>query len=302
MSKQSNDFQRLVKRIYNQIVPLGAKVTESAMVWDKSAETQREVDILVEYSYAGHPCNFVVECRDRSKKDSVEWIDGLIGKVRDLQVDKVIAVSSSGFSKSAQRKARAVNIETISMKDAEAIDWSKYKIRPAVLWFGDEEYTLHDVQVCTGDCFRSVTPAELEAQVYVQGEEAGSLKGLIERYFKKYLIPEIEKYKSKNMLEIFKTRDDLNKFLHVETEKHWPKICYLINQERNPLDRIKFIVYGKRQLFQGEQVHNQYMENAISSSTICDGEGNVCESLVVQNSETGEIKASLTKRKKEESA
>jgi hypothetical protein len=98
---RSNEFQRLVKVIYEQIKPEGASVTESAMLREKGSSTEREVDVLVEARLADTVVRLAVECRDRSRRDDIEWIDQLIGKYRDLPVDKIIAVSASGVTKSA---------------------------------------------------------------------------------------------------------------------------------------------------------------------------------------------------------
>ena len=39
-------------------------------------------------------------------KDDIEWIDALVGKFKDLDVHKVLAVSRSGFTRAALKKAR----------------------------------------------------------------------------------------------------------------------------------------------------------------------------------------------------
>ena len=97
MPKRTNDFQTLIKTIYDQIVPDGGKVTESGMVQDKEAGILREVDILVEYKYAGHEFSFVLECRDRSRAESVEWIDGLVGKFWRGRMNRSGTMKSNPF-------------------------------------------------------------------------------------------------------------------------------------------------------------------------------------------------------------
>jgi hypothetical protein len=74
MPRRTNTFQSLVKTIYEQIVHTGGVVTESAEVWDKEAGILHEVNILIRYEYAGHEFNFVVKCRDQSRKETVEWV------------------------------------------------------------------------------------------------------------------------------------------------------------------------------------------------------------------------------------
>jgi len=70
MPKRTNEFQELITTVYEQITHQGGRVTESGMVFDKDANILREVDILVEYRYAHHDFKLVIECRDRSRKDS----------------------------------------------------------------------------------------------------------------------------------------------------------------------------------------------------------------------------------------
>jgi hypothetical protein len=36
-----------------------------------------------------------VECRDYTRQQNIQWVDQLIGKYKDLKVNKIIAVSSS---------------------------------------------------------------------------------------------------------------------------------------------------------------------------------------------------------------
>lgn len=93
------------------------------MVIENSSKATREVDILLEQQAFGLKLLIGVECRGRSRKGDVEWIDGLIGKYHDLPVKKIIAVSSSGFSKTAKQKAEAHNIETLHLQEALAADW-----------------------------------------------------------------------------------------------------------------------------------------------------------------------------------
>jgi hypothetical protein len=116
--KRSNNFQRLIASIEMQLAPIGAVVTESKLIKEKSSDTEREVDIAIESNVGQHNVLIAIECRDRSRPANLEWIDGLIGKYRDLPVEKVVAVSRSGFTKAAIRKAEEVNISTVALESA----------------------------------------------------------------------------------------------------------------------------------------------------------------------------------------
>jgi hypothetical protein len=88
MPKRTNDFQQLITMIYSKIVPKDTLVTESALLHDKDTGALREVDILLEHRVAHLNIKVMMECRDRKRKDTVTWIDELIGKAKSLPVDK----------------------------------------------------------------------------------------------------------------------------------------------------------------------------------------------------------------------
>jgi hypothetical protein len=80
MPQRSNEFQQLIHHIHTQMASLDAKVTESALLKERDSDAKREVDILIEDEVAGVKVRIAVETRDRSRPDTLEWIDGLVGK------------------------------------------------------------------------------------------------------------------------------------------------------------------------------------------------------------------------------
>jgi hypothetical protein len=120
--KRSNEFQKLVLYIYSMTAGAQAKVTESAILLEDGTGAEREVDILIEYQLAGHALNMAIECRDRSRVDTLGWIDELIGKFERLKVDKIVAVSATGFSADAKVKAQKANIDILTLEEASQVD------------------------------------------------------------------------------------------------------------------------------------------------------------------------------------
>jgi hypothetical protein len=129
--KRTNPFQRLIKIIESQLWS-EAELTESAVVGG------REIDILIEHRAGGTEFRVAIECRDHQRTQSVQWVDSLIGKygTRDPSqgvvpvAHKVIAVSSSGFSKSAYEKAQSsdVGLELLTLGEAENVEWGDFEI------------------------------------------------------------------------------------------------------------------------------------------------------------------------------
>jgi hypothetical protein len=102
------------------------------MIKERGSLVEREVDVLIQLRACGTDLHIAVECRGGKHKDDILWIDQLIGKYRDLDVHKVIAVSRSGFSAPAIEKANANRIETLTLEQALDTDWPSQFERLAI--------------------------------------------------------------------------------------------------------------------------------------------------------------------------
>jgi hypothetical protein len=290
MPQRTNDFQRLIKTIYEQIVPEGATVTESGLVFDKDAETLREVDILVEYKYAGHQFRFIVECRDRSRPATVEWIDSLVGKANSLDVNKVIAVSSRGFAKAAIEKASKNGIEALSLKEATEADWKRFYIKPGITVVSDDNLKLEDVLYVRDSDYHSVAELGWDSAVEIDGVTAGELLEFIQYTFYEHVVPEINVYKKDHFSELFKTRADIDKPLLVELNYEWPGIIVLTASGRRiEFRNVRFVVTGRRHAVDLNPAHSVFNEMLVSTASHNDSDGSVIAFNIVQDPEARKL-------------
>ena len=122
MPKRSNPFQKLIALVERLLAPY-ATVEESVELIDRTGAS-REVDVLVKGAVGSHEVSVAIECRDHTRRATVEWIDALAGKYRELPtVDRIVAVSRSGFSKNATKKAAALGISALTLSDASKANW-----------------------------------------------------------------------------------------------------------------------------------------------------------------------------------
>lgn len=133
MPKRSNNFQKLVTFIEQEFSPDTITVSESAMIRDLVNGDEREIDILVQGEVGDYKISIGLECRDRKRKADLTWIDEIIGKYQHLPIDRKVAVSKSGFTKSALAKAAKFSIETLTFDEALDTDWIEEKAR-VVKW------------------------------------------------------------------------------------------------------------------------------------------------------------------------
>lgn len=89
-----------------------------------SCGIEREFDIYWEYELAGFVYKTVIECKDYSSKVSVEKIDALIGKVKDLPDLKAVFATKMGYQSGAKAKAEQNKIDLLIVREQNDSDWT----------------------------------------------------------------------------------------------------------------------------------------------------------------------------------
>lgn len=214
MPKRSNAFQALVKYIVAQVTPVGARVEESAELAELGVDTphKREIDILIELDAGVATTRIGVECRDRNRKADIQWIDELIGRYQNLPVDKIIAVSRSGFTKPAKKKAALNNIMLMELQEASSHPWAQTFVKLGIL-----QLTQHIDLTNIHLRFEPIPPSISEDDVIIDeaGNELGPVLELIGTLRDAALRNARDLVKAK-MLEYYKVVADLDKILVLE--------------------------------------------------------------------------------------
>ncbi|HWP17967.1 MAG TPA: restriction endonuclease [Burkholderiaceae bacterium] len=90
---------------------------------DRVTGEQREHDVLITVSGSHHTVKIAIECRDRSRKITVNGIEGFWSKCKDTGVDQGIVVSPKGFTEAALAKAKHHGIRCLQLTEAKAFNW-----------------------------------------------------------------------------------------------------------------------------------------------------------------------------------
>ena len=83
----------------------------------------REFDLYWEYELAGITYKTVIECKDYNSRVSIEKIDAMLGKVRDIPDLKPIFATKTGYQSGAQTKAQKHNVELLIVREQNHTDW-----------------------------------------------------------------------------------------------------------------------------------------------------------------------------------
>jgi hypothetical protein len=100
-------FERQIERIHKLLEVEGSTVTWDEHIPDPDNPSQpRQIDVSIRRD----GLLTLVECRIHKEPQYVTWIEELMGRRTSLKADAVIAVSASGFTKTARDKANAHGI------------------------------------------------------------------------------------------------------------------------------------------------------------------------------------------------
>jgi hypothetical protein len=116
MPKRSNLFQEVVA-LLQVIHAEDARVVESEMLVDNQTGARREVDICIHVRAARQEVLISLECSSWKRVREVGWVEQQIAKHERLPTNKLILVSSSGFTPEAVNVARMHNVTVLTPKE-----------------------------------------------------------------------------------------------------------------------------------------------------------------------------------------
>jgi len=281
MAKRSNLFQRIVHALYEALKPAGGTVTESAQVLEATSGAPREVDILAETAAYGTPVRIAVEVRGRAKTDDVQWIDALVGKYRDLNIDKVVAVSASGFSEAARRKAASARIQLLSATEAATHDWPAEFHRLGTAMLTRQDHV--DVSIRTEPRGRHDLGRESRLTT-ADGTDVGSLNELIEFVAGQHRTRVSDILRTR-FLEYYKTVADLGRVLLTEATLRPLLWVQTASGDRIPLVQIAVRAKSVHTVAKLPVRHTEISGHLVSSAEVKKPNGASVELFAIQRSD-----------------
>jgi hypothetical protein len=111
MPRKGKDVEEIVEKLHKLILGPEWDIKSPDRIKDKITGQSREVDVSIRLKSGHISILIIVECRDRDIED-VTWIEQLVTKCKNLGADKLVAVSSTGFTEPAKKSAEHYGIVT----------------------------------------------------------------------------------------------------------------------------------------------------------------------------------------------
>jgi len=203
MVRKGKDFEKLISIIEKGLANTDIKIKSPDYLKDNITGKDREVDLTLRKKIDNEEIIIIFECRDRKITSDVIWIEQLVTKVRDLNAFKVIAVSSSGFTDGAKKKAEYYDIElrtTEEITNEQLMNW----IIPSGLFVIKQNHNIINCTIVIKDPSLIKEPIHFHPDLKVFIHPQGGIFSANDLYNK---IPNIDKYipdeeKTKEKMEV----------------------------------------------------------------------------------------------------
>lgn len=124
MAKPGEPFQNFVAMLERMFAPVGgAEVRSPHYLRDRDTGELREHDVVIIRTTHHDRHVTAVECRDRSRKVTVNDVEGFANKCQHTGVHHGVIVAAKGFTKPARVKAAAQNISCVELAAVERFSW-----------------------------------------------------------------------------------------------------------------------------------------------------------------------------------
>jgi hypothetical protein len=127
MGNNGKRLEALVATVEEFFLPKGFSVTQNKKILSEDGLQLAELDILIEVCIGTASMSWLLECRDRPSAgpQGVDWIEQLSGRRGRFKLNKVTAVSTTGFTEGARRLAQdeAIDVREVREFSVDSLEW-----------------------------------------------------------------------------------------------------------------------------------------------------------------------------------
>jgi hypothetical protein len=126
------DYQKLAAEIYADL-ERNAHVTHDEKIKGIDTGIDRQIDVAIRTTVAGHEVLIIVQAKDLRRKADVNIVGEFHSVIKDVRAAKGVLICSGGFTKSAIKYASKLNIDVCTAHDAQRRKWSAV-LRIPLVW------------------------------------------------------------------------------------------------------------------------------------------------------------------------
>jgi hypothetical protein len=126
------DYQKLAADIYADL-EAAAVVTHDDKIRGVESGIERQIDVSIRTTVAGHQILIIVQAKDHVRPVDVNVVGEFQSVIHDVRAAKGVLICSGGFTETAVEYARTLNIDVCTAHDAQHRKWA-IDLRIPLLW------------------------------------------------------------------------------------------------------------------------------------------------------------------------
>jgi len=234
MHNDGSEYEQFVADLQQAILDTEAITTQKTILIEKNKVIEdnfgipREFDLYWEYELAGISYKTVIECKDYNSAISVEKIDALLGKIKDIPDLKPVFATKKGYQSGAIKKAEANRVDLLIVREQNDSDWQDKDGNPYIKTVViniqihvparitnfepniDGDWLISNTNIDPSEPFQIFAP---EDQIYIENLDTGRTQSLHE------IIQEIDSIPNHEYGSFVKEEELSNAFLVFDQKK-----------------------------------------------------------------------------------
>src|SRR5262245_57358191 len=126
------DYQKLAADIYRDL-EAAAVVKHDDKIIGVESGIERQIDVSIRTSIAGHDILIIVQAKDHGRPADVNVVGEFQAVIDDVRAAKGVLICSAGFTEAAIQYAKNRNIDLCTVHDAQKRKWA-IDLRIPLLW------------------------------------------------------------------------------------------------------------------------------------------------------------------------
>ncbi|MDO8305326.1 restriction endonuclease [Herminiimonas sp.] len=137
------DLEHLVAKIQRTLAP-EATVQHNIKVMGRESEIERQIDVLVTQRIGQYTMTIAIDCKDYKSPIDVKGVEEFAGMVQDIGANKGVLVCPAGFTPTAKKRAKKLQMELYRPVDTDDHKWRVKPTIPEILEYvsGGMSFTL----------------------------------------------------------------------------------------------------------------------------------------------------------------
>lgn len=183
----------------------------------------REFDLYWEYELAGVTYKTIIECKDYASRVSIDRIDSLIGKIRDIPDLKPVFATKTGYQSGAELKAKNSKVDLLIVREQRDDDWEDKDGNPLIKEININMQIMSPARITNfkpfidGDWLKENSELNLENQLVTSGLN------------NEVFIEDIDREETYSLLELAIKLEKISTGFGEHTHSELFKDAYLIN-------------------------------------------------------------------------